>query len=265
MDIQQLINSGIIEKYVLGLASQEEMDHVEQMAKEYPEVDKHICKMQNCMEEYADLNCSNTPKHIKAKMFSQKGGIGASLSSGQDTVQHLPQSWKWGAGIAAMMIVTLGGLSWVFYNNQKDALNKIAILSTQLKHLQSDQNVLLAKNEQVVEGNVVLKDMNTQKIHLKSSGSETETHAVLFFNPKHGKCLLNVIGLPKCPFGNEYQMWAKTNNKYIDLGMLKMDDEKSELYNIPFIKDCESFVITLEKPGGSPLPTVENMYAYAEM
>ena len=69
MDIQQFLNSGILEKYVLGLASAEEMEYVERMTKEHPEVNAHICKMQNCMEEYAEMHAIRPPSQLKNRIL----------------------------------------------------------------------------------------------------------------------------------------------------------------------------------------------------
>ena len=265
MDIQQFLNSGIVEKYVLGLAAPEEMDRVEQMAKEYPEVNEHICKMQNCMEEYAEMDCTRPPKHVKSRMISVSDNLVEPLIPEHGSAYHWPQTFKWGTGIAAVMVFALSGLSWVFYTNQKTALQEIAVLSTQIKHLQSDQKALQDTNELILERYAVLKDVTTRQIHLRSSEGSHQTQAVLYLNPEHAKCFINVIGLPKCPYGNEYQMWAKVNGEHVSLGVLNVDSKKKELYSVPYVKDCKGFVITLEKPGGSPIPTEENVYAYGEM
>ncbi|MFT5165198.1 MAG: anti-sigma-K factor RskA [Saprospiraceae bacterium] len=264
MDIQQFLDSGILEKYVLGLASPEEMDHVEQMTRDYPEVNAHICKMQNCMTEYTEMNCTRPPKHLKGNSLSTPEASTAPLISPPE-VYHLPQAWKWGAGIAAVMIFTFGSLSWIFYINQTAALSEIADLSTQIKQLRAEQNQSLTSNNQIQERYTILKDASTRQIHLMGEESSPQTHAVVYVNSEQGKCFLNIVRMPKCSYGHEYQMWAKVNGKHINLGILKVDEEAKDLYNIPYIKDCKAFVITLEKAGGSPVPTVENRYAYGGM
>jgi anti-sigma-K factor RskA len=263
MDIKQFLNSGIIEKYVLGLASPEEMDYVEQMTRDYPEVNAHICKMQNCMSEYAEQDCTRSLKNLKNKIISMSGR--SSMGANREVVHHLPNAWKWGAGIAVVMIFTFGNLSWMFYNNEKAALNEIAELSSRMNQLRSEQNALQVSDNQIREKYTVLKDVNTKEIHLKGSEDNSMTHAVIYLNAEQDKCFLNIIGLPKCPYGNEYQMWAKVDGKHIDLGVLETDAKEKDLFSIPFVKNCNGFVITLEKKGGSPSPTVENMYAYGGM
>ena len=37
------------------------------------------------------------------------------------------------------------------------------------------------------------------------------------------------------------------------------------LHNLPFIENCGGIVITIEKEGGSPHPTVEKLFVQGEM
>ena len=218
MDIQNFLESGIVEKYVLGLATPEEMDHVERMTKEYPEVNAHICKMQNCMEEYAEMHAVRPPKHLKERIL-------ASLPDDDVT----------------------------------------ALLSTQVKHIQTDQKVLQTSTENVMQRYSVLKDVTTRQVHLKGSQNAPQALAVVYWNPDHSTGYLNIVDLPKCPAGHAYQMWADVNGEHMDMGMLKADDSGAILLKVPYIKDSRGFVITLEKEGGSPHPTVEKMFAHGEM
>lgn len=52
-NISSYINSGILEAYVLGVASPEESDQVEQMASAHPEVREELDQLQISMEQYA--------------------------------------------------------------------------------------------------------------------------------------------------------------------------------------------------------------------
>jgi len=51
--VKEFCESGILESYVMGLASPEEIDEVEKMAAKYPEVQKNIEDIHDSLEEYA--------------------------------------------------------------------------------------------------------------------------------------------------------------------------------------------------------------------
>lgn len=263
MDIQKFLNSGVVEKYVLGLADPEDMDRVERMAKDYPEVNKHICKMQNCMEEYAEMHAIRPPKHLKKRILSklEDDVVEPLIPESETVVYRLPQIWKWGAGIAAMMIVTLGGVSWMLYQNQNAAYKDLGLLATQIKHLQDDQQILQTSNEMIRQKYSVLKDVTTKQVQLKGSQIAPQALAVVYWNPDHNKGYLNIVNLPKCPNGHAYQMWADVNGKHVNMGMLKTDENGTILHTIPYVNGSRGFVITMEVEGGSIHPNTEKMYA----
>ena len=67
MDIDKYIKSGILEQYILGLSSPEERKEIEFLAKKYPEINKGICDLQNCMEEYSETCEIPSPKQVRKK------------------------------------------------------------------------------------------------------------------------------------------------------------------------------------------------------
>ncbi len=61
----------------------------------------------------------------------------------------------------------------------------------------------------------------------------------------------------------QYQLWAIADGKPVNAGMYTEEkDSKIALANIP---KAQAFAITLEKKGGSPVPTMENMYVMGEI
>lgn len=257
MDIKAFLNSGIIEKYVLGLASSDEIDHVERMTKDYPEVNTHICKMQNCMEEYAEMHAIRPPAHLKEKILAS---LNQAPPAQQANLVAL-RNWKWVAGIAASLLFVMALLNWNLYQKQTETSNRLALLDTQIKHLQKDQKALQTSNLQMAQKYSVLKDVTTRQIHLKGSQIAPQALAVVYWNPDHNKGYLNVVDMPQCPQGHQYQLWADVNGEHKDMGVLEIDANGAILNSIPYINGSRGFVITLEKEGGSKHPTVEKLFA----
>ncbi|MDQ2863878.1 MAG: cupin domain-containing protein [Bacteroidota bacterium] len=52
-NVKEFCASGVLESYVMGLASPDEIDEVEKMAVQYPEVQKSIDEIHDSLEEYA--------------------------------------------------------------------------------------------------------------------------------------------------------------------------------------------------------------------
>jgi anti-sigma-K factor RskA len=67
------------------------------------------------------------------------------------------------------------------------------------------------------------------------------------------------------PTGKQYQLWAIVDGKPVDAGMIAT---KKGIYHIQKMKSfgsVQAFAITLEKAGGSPIPTMDEMIVQAKM
>ena len=65
MNIKEYILSGILEQYVLGIVSDEELLEVEEMATKYPEVKQEILSISNVLEKVAVENAVTPSRAIK--------------------------------------------------------------------------------------------------------------------------------------------------------------------------------------------------------
>jgi mannose-6-phosphate isomerase-like protein (cupin superfamily) len=70
MNIRKYIESGILEIYVLGLASKEESEDVEKMAASYPEIKKEILEIGIALEKYAEKNGVNPHPAIQPLLMA---------------------------------------------------------------------------------------------------------------------------------------------------------------------------------------------------
>ena len=66
--------------------------------------------------------------------------------------------------------------------------------------------------------------------------------------------------LPKSSQSKDYQLWATVDGKSVNVGIVQ-DDIRGrfiEMNNVP--AGATSFIVTLEKAGGTPTPTIEETY-----
>lgn len=68
--ITEFLESGIIELYVLGAASEEETQEVEQMAAAYPEVRLEIDKVGRAVESYAHAHAREPRRTVKSLLMA---------------------------------------------------------------------------------------------------------------------------------------------------------------------------------------------------
>ncbi|MBP6577444.1 MAG: anti-sigma factor, partial [Chryseobacterium sp.] len=117
------------------------------------------------------------------------------------------------------------------------------------------QDAALSKMNEKMQ---LFSNPDMKMVVLKGVEKHPDSKALVFWDTKSKKVYLNADSLPKAPAGMQYQLWAIADGKTVNAGMYTSEkDSKTALANIP---NAQAFAITLEKEGGSEVPTMENMF-----
>lgn len=264
MDIQSYISSGIIEQYALGLVSQEEASILECVMQHNSEVQQAVLEAQQTLNDLALVQSAKPSDSLKQKIASQLAfakedeGIAAPLNSENDNVRTLDSlsdtktkgidknySGLWAIAASILLLVSLG---WTIYTtNSKNAeieqlVQKTNFVESQMQYVQQQNDILY----------------NSNQIKLKGVPTHPGLIATVYVQPSN-EVYLVLENLPKAPHGKEYQLWAIVDGAPVDMGMY--DQKKPEkLQLMKTVKKAQAFAITLENKGGSPTPTMEEMY-----
>lgn len=252
MNVQEYISSGIVESYVLGLASPEEQGEFESMCKQYPEILQARIAFEISLEKAAMDNAIAPPANLRNQIRE------ATLSSGPARV--IPMSgapvvrnnWVKYA-IAASLILLAGSLYWnisLYNNNQKlqsdynDAVAKADTSAARLSNLEREVATLVG-------------NPNLKLAAMKGLDPSPASFATVYWDSTSKDVYLMVNNLPKPASDKQYQLWALLDGKPIDLGMVPADyfvGEKKLLLRMKNASGAQAFAITLEKMGGNPTP-----------
>ncbi|MCE3075813.1 anti-sigma factor [Chryseobacterium gwangjuense] len=264
MNTKEYISSGIIESYILGLASPEEAGILECVMKNNAEVKAALEEAQKTLEDLATAQAVTPPADLKSKIWNKiqqeqtaeqiqpvvSTDIPAAKPQEEIKIQG-NSNWKAFAMAASVLFLVsvAGNLFWM--NNQSKTRAEIAKMQTEKK----TQDVVLQKMNQKME---MISNPDMKMVMLKGVEKHTDSKAMVFWNTKTKEVYLNAESLPKAPEGMQYQLWAIADGKPVNAGMYTEEkDSKIVLANIP---KAQAFAITLEKQGGSDVPTMENMY-----
>ncbi|MDQ2753640.1 MAG: anti-sigma factor [Bacteroidota bacterium] len=117
---------------------------------------------------------------------------------------------------------------------------------------------LLQQNTLTLQQNLNLyQDTNYQKINLTHVPGKPEALVQLFWNKNTHRVYAADISLPNAPAGKQYQLWAIVDGKPVNAGMMNTKKTPQQMFD--FAK-ADAFAITLEKVGGSPAPTMTELY-----
>lgn len=273
MNTKEYISSGIIESYILGHASPEEAGILECVMKNNAEVRAAFEEAQKTLEDLATAQAVTPPDDLKSKIWNkiQKEQtleeitpiLSTDISEVKDHKENrIPESsqrnngWKTYAVAASVLFLVsvAGNLYWM--NTQSANQKEMALLAADKKH----QDEAMQKMNQKLE---MFSNPDMKMVMLKGVEKHADAKAMVFWDKKTKEVYLNAEKLPKAPEGMQYQLWAIENGKPVSAGMYTEDkDSKIALANIP---DAQAFAITLEKEGGSKVPTMENMFVMGEI
>ncbi|MCT2560962.1 anti-sigma factor [Chryseobacterium herbae] len=269
MNTKEYISSGIIESYILGLASPEEAGILECVMKNNAEVKAAFEEAQQTLEDLATSQAVTPPADLKSKIWNKiqqeqteevQPVVIIDIPTAKPQEEIKPQldikpqsksSWKTYAVAASVLflISAAGNLFWM--NNQSETREEMAKIQTEKKA----QDLAMQKMNQKME---MVSNPDMQMVMLKGVEKHTDSKAMVFWDKKTKEVYLNAESLPKAPEGMQYQLWAIADGKPVNAGMYTEEkDSKIALAQIP---NAQAFAITLEKKGGSAVPTMENMY-----
>lgn len=269
MNTKEYISSGIIESYILGLASPEEAGILECVMKNNAEVKMAFEEAQKTLEDLATSQAVAPPADLKSKIWNK-----IQLEQTTEEVQvtpakeipaekpqpdiqpHIKSNWKPYAVAASVLflISAAGNLFWM--NDQSKTKEEITKMQTEKK----SQDLAMQKMNQKMD---MFSNPDMKMVMLKGVEKHTDSKAMVFWDKKTKEVYLNGENLPKAPEGMQYQLWAIADGKPVNAGMYTEEkDSKTALAHIP---NAQAFAITLEKQGGSAVPTMENMYVMGEI
>ncbi len=256
MNKQEIINTGLIEQYVLGLTDLKETQLVEQLAAQDKEIQQYINELRSGLDKYATAYAIDPPADLKQKVLKHIETIDPPPPANWNTATA-PASpvWPWLSLAAAVALVF--STFWFFQEN-RNSQQELASIQQDFDAFKTACESQQLDQEQLQKNYALLKDENTRHIHLRGSALAPKSLVVVYWNPAQKAALLNSVDLPPPPEGKTYQLWADIEGEMVDMGVLK--HAPGTPLEIPFMVAAESLNITLEDAGGAKHPTVSRLY-----
>lgn len=264
MEKQEIISSGILEMYVLGVASSEETHQVEQLRLNDADINEEITKIEKAFEAYAFANSITPSSHVKEELFASlnsstsKTASLVPLSTSTGKVVSISPFRSVAAAAAVLLLIGSSVLNFFYYNKYKDINGKyqesqqqIASLNQHLTDVDKDMSIVQSKY--------------SEPVSLKGLEAAPDAGAKIFWMKNTGEVYVDPLNLPMAPAGKQYQLWAIVDGKPVDGGMITSKDGKT--YSIQKMKSfgkAQAFAITLETEGGNPQPK-GTMYVMGEI
>lgn len=255
MNVKEYISSGIIESYVLGLASAEESREFETTCAQYPEVAEARDRFERQLEESLLADAPAPPDALKTRIFAALEGEAAAPAVEERPVRMAPvrriNPWKWAA--AACALLAAGSLYWAFSLNGKvtELTNTTARLDSMQRQLNTTQQELTAIREDAG----ALQKPGVKLVSLNGTPAAPQSKVMVFWDSTSKDVYMMIQNMPKPASDKQYQLWAIFNGQPVDLGAFDIRQDRL-LIRAKNVQNAQAFAITLEPKGGSATPTM---------
>jgi len=252
-EVHDFLETGLLDKYLIGATTTLENYNVEAHIAKYPEIKEEYDILQVQLELAARSHAINPPIDTLDNILK--------VIENPEVVQlHLQRKIPFWFSIAASITALIfAGSSYIFYNQNKSLLNENNTIAEEVFDLRGDIENNNNKLDKVMREIMKLNNPETQKYVLRGNERAKDLKTVAYINPTDKSSLIDVVSLPELSEEQCYQMWANLQDKMVNLGILDVNDRK--LQSVPYIEDALSLSITIEPKGGNEKGSLENAVA----
>ncbi|MGJ8592185.1 MAG: anti-sigma factor domain-containing protein [Aquaticitalea sp.] len=236
--LQTLINSGLIDKYILGETSIAESMEIEHYISEYPEIENEYNRLQDNLEIIAKSNSVEAPKHVLAsilKEIEEKPVISMS-----QTTARTP----WYSIAASFTAIAFAVMAFLLYQKNMVLINENQVVVEEIFDLRSDIDKYNSKLDNVMFQFQKLNNPETEKYVLRGNSRAKNLKTVAYINSIDKTSMIDIVELPTLPAEQQYEMWAEFQDRMVSLGILDANDRS--LKSIPYMENALGLSITIE-------------------
>ena len=248
MNTQDYISSGIVESYVLGLATPEDRAEFERLCSQHPELVEARRKFEIALETEAAKAMVQPPTMLKEKiLLSIRGTSNTSkIINMESRPGRRSPTLGWIAAASIILFLLSGYLAYVFYDQSRE-------LRKTNKELEAQVNSMAKEQELMHDPKVTVVNL----VGLRGSPSS----ANVYWDSTSPNVYLVVKNMPLLPSNKQYQLWALIDNKPLDLGSFDAPTDNRIILKMKNTQKADAFAITVENRGNTAGPTLDQLKA----
>ena len=257
MNLQDYIASGIIESYVMGLASESERAEFEQMCAEYPALVAERRKFEESLEHYAAEHPVQPPSEVKVKVLKIITMENSKSSKNEKSIGNA--GWvRFVAAASVILVIVMAAMYYHVSEQNKTIIEQNKDLSSTNDRLKERLDTTQSTLDRIVQEQSVVSDPNALVVNMVGTTVAPRSSANIYWDSANTSVYLVVKNMPKLPSDKQYQLWALIDGKPKDLGVFDATDEKVIL-KMKNTQKAQAFAITIENKGGSPSPDLKKL------
>jgi len=239
VNIKEYISSGIIESYVLGLASPEERAEFENLCLQYPELIRARHEFEILLEKQLTAGAIVPGEAIRKNILealNEPAGGQTKVISMKKEITPAPGGWlRMAAAASVILLLVSAYFSYNFYSRNKKLENQTSELQTRLD---STRSII----DQMVNEQKMMSDPNVTVVSLV--GTEKRSSADVYWDSTSANVYMVVKNMPQLPFDGGREKF-----------MLKMNNAQK----------ADAFAITIENRGNTGKPNLDQLQSMTKL
>lgn len=241
------------------------------MLAQYPELNAEVMRIESDLIRLAESQSPKPSAKVKSSLLDAIDVIEDSqekLEEEKAKVIEIQTSEK-GKTSMTMLLMVAASLAllivsaffnYIQYQEIQLAKQTIASLNQEKEVLANDLSTYKTSIESAENKIAVLRDTANVTIPMKGLDISPNSLALIHWNKYTNETFIDIASLPEAPTDMQYQLWAIVDGVPVDLGVFDVLKSAATLQKMKTVGNPQAFAVTLEKSGGSPTPTMENMY-----
>jgi len=253
LNTETYISSGILELYVLGTLTDQEILEVVGMLAQYPAIKEEKEVIESTLEAFSIKNTVAPPSPLKGKIMNSLTG-----SEQKTPVTDMANTWKYLTAASVSLAILAGSLAFYYrtmWQSTEAALNLALVEQSSIAdHLKFTQQKLMTTENSLA----IVNDPAFRRIILSGINATPTYLASVYWNEQTAETYLNVGNLNTLKSNQQYQLWGIVDGQPVDAGLVDVMNGQLVL-KMKNTGSPAAFAITIEPAGGSIFPTLDRM------
>jgi anti-sigma-K factor RskA len=259
VDIKAYIESGLLEAYVLDALPADERARVAADVARHPELAAELAAIEAAMHSYAAAHAKEPPAQLREQIWDAVNETTKIIPLTPPARPVRTISWSY----AAAWLLLLGSviLNIDQYYKNRDHKEEQLAMQQQMTRMQQKQEAMAGQMKTYQDQLSYMADPEMNTVVMRSPKGDP-MYGRVYWKKATGDVYLSLHGLPVPPQGKQYQLWVIKDGKPVDMGVISNDMVGKETIALMTQKMTggQAFAISLEKEGGSPTPTMEQIF-----
>lgn len=279
MNIQDYIESGKLELFLLGELSEREREEVLTLAKTYPEIQQELDALEKAMFAFDQATGKSPSQEVKKKIFasledefkpeqptSKESPTPSSGAAPSETKVVKISPWKSFAIAASLVAILTSAAAIYFAGKFYDTEEKFIALLQDQQVMADNLNQVKLQYEETDSrlDRLVAGDFKRVEMKGESFPMQKDAKVDVFWDSNAQEVFVAVNRLNSLSAEFDYQLWAIGKDGPVGIGLVN-PGEKFTLQQMQAVAEAGAFAITIEPKGGSKSPTLDKLVVLGEV